>query len=65
MPYILQTDLNSPSFPDVLLERELQGIRAVIVQKMSKARAVTLIGIVPCLGEGGGRRFMFYTLIEA
>jgi hypothetical protein len=28
----LQTDLNSPCFPDVLLERELQGIRAVIVQ---------------------------------
>ncbi len=31
----------------------------------SKTRAVTLIGILPCLGEGEGRGFMFCTLIVA
>jgi hypothetical protein len=30
-----------------------------------KARAVTLIGILPCLGEGKGQGFMFCTMIEA
>ncbi len=33
--------------------------------KRLKARAVTLIGILPCLGEGKGQGFMFCTLIEA
>jgi hypothetical protein len=28
-------------------------------------RAVTLIGILPCLGEGEGLGFVFYTLMEA
>jgi hypothetical protein len=34
-------------------------------QKRSKARAATLIGILPSLGEEEGRGFMFCTLMEA
>ncbi len=42
----------------------VHGVRQNRTQR-SKFRAVTLIGILPCLGEGDGRGFMFCTLMEA
>ncbi len=42
-----------------------QGTWAEIVHtKRSKARAAAQIGILPCLGEGEKRRFLFRTVIE-
>ncbi len=62
---VIILDLQSPSFLVFLLERELmyrvQGLR-LYRTKRSKARATQLIGILPGLGEGEGRRF---TVMEA
>jgi hypothetical protein len=42
----------------------VHGLREFRTQK-TKARVATLIGILPCLGEGEGRGYMFCTLMEA
>ncbi len=57
---IMYFDLQSPSFPEFLLERELWGTWNKT--QRSKARAVTLIGILAFLNEGEGRNSCFVLL---